>query len=242
MQRLLKMTLLAAMGIFLITRITSGAINFYINQRFVPLTVLAAVGTAALAFGYWRQGEHHHDNHDHEDHDHDHNLTWIGLFIVMLPIILGYIVQPHPLGAAAMNNREISVGTLSSVAPPSGNDSMGLVAGEKNIMDWLGDFQRTNINTIAGEEAHVIGFVYRDERFAPNTFMVSRFVLSCCVADAAPVGLVVQTPNAADFADDVWVDVHGRFQPGTFNNTTMPILIADTIEKTDTPAQPYLYR
>ncbi len=245
MQRLLKIFIFLAMAVFLVTRVTSGTINFYLNQRYVPLTILAAVGFGLLALGHWRgqtatQDESPND-HDH-GHDHDHTLGWIGLVIVILPLILGYVIKPQPLGATAMTNREVSVGSLMSVAAPDGNQSMGLVAGEKNIMDWLSDFQRYDTAVFTGEEAHIIGFVYRDERFPEDTFMVSRFVLSCCVADAAPIGLIVRQPNASEFVADQWVDVNGRFEVGYFDEIEMPILVAESIEETSSPKQPYLYR
>ena len=240
MQRFLKTALFVATGIFLYTRISSGVISFYINERFITLTLLAALGTVLIGASYWLRPSHEHE-HDH-DHEHDHNLTWLGLFIVALPLILGWLVPPQPLGAGAIGNREIDLGTLSSVAAPRGNENMGLVAGEKNIMDWLNDFQHQDASAFVGQEAHVIGFVYRDERFTADTFMVGRFVLSCCVADAAPIGLVVQTAAATQFDNDQWVDVTGHFIVGTFDGRDIPILVADTITVTDTPEQPYLYR
>ena len=248
MQRYLKTTLFLATGLFLATRITNGTIRFYINERFVTLTLLAAIGMVLVGASYWFRPFPPHDHtpdpdHDHNHpHSHDHNLNWIGLLIVALPLILGWFVPPQPLGAGAIGNREIGIGTLSSVAAPSGNENMGLVAGEKNIMDWLSEFQHQDASTFVGQEAHIIGFVYRDERFTEDTFMIGRFVLSCCVADAAPVGLVVQTAVAPQFPTDQWVDIAGHFIIGTFDGITMPILVADTIEETETPAQPYLYR
>lgn len=237
-QRLLKTAIFLAMGVFLYTRIRSGVITFYINERFVTLTLLAAVGVMVVGASYWLRPSHDHEH----DHNHDHNLTWIGLFIIALPLILGWLVPPRPLGAGAIGNREIDIGTLSSVAAPNGNENMGLVAGEKNIMDWLNDFQHQDVSAFVGQEAHVIGFVYRDDRFTADTFMIGRFVLSCCVADAAPIGLVVQTADATQLEDDQWVDVTGHFIVDTFDGIEMPILVADTLTETEPPAQPYLYR
>lgn len=237
-QRLLKTAIFLAIGVFLYTRISSGVITFYINERFVTLTLLAAVGVMVVGASYWLRPSHDHAH----DHNHDHNLTWVGLFIVALPLILGWLVPPRPLGAGAIGNREIGLGTLSSVAAPTGNENMGLVAGEKNIMDWLNDFQHQDVSAFVGQEAHVIGFVYRDDRFTANTFMIGRFVLSCCVADAAPVGLVVQTADAIQLDGDQWVDVTGHFIVDTFDGIEMPILVADTLTETEPPAQPYLYR
>jgi len=241
MNRLVKTLILFLLGAFLFVRVVDGTVLYYINQRFVLLTWLAAGGFVLVAASYYLvSGRHLHA------HDHDHGeLTWVGLLIVALPLLLGWLVPPRPLGAAAIGNREInlgSMGSLASVAPPQAGETMGLVAGEKNILDWLNDFQRSsNPADFAGEEAHLIGFVYRDGRFADNTFMVARFTVSCCVADAAPVGLIVQWPDAASLPADQWVDVTGHLAVGTFAGQQIPILVADSITLTEPPAQPYLY-
>lgn len=236
MQRFIKTLLLALMGIFLYTRLYNGTILYYINQRFVTLTWLAAVGLVLVAVSYYRRLQ--------DEHTHEHDLSWVGLVIVALPMVLGWIVPARPLGAAAIGNREINIGVgggISSVAAPGGN-STSVTIGEKNILDWLGAFQRASDPAIfTGQEAHIIGFVYRDERFGTEQFMVGRFTVSCCVADAAPIGLIVHWPDSADLPADQWVDVTGHFEVGTFNGITIPILVADQVEPTEAPAQPYLY-
>jgi uncharacterized repeat protein (TIGR03943 family) len=119
---------------------------------------------------------------------------------------------------------------------------MGLISGEKNIIDWLVDIQNSaSPDALRGQEARVIGFVYRDERFSESQFLVGRFIVSCCVADASPVGLVVQGEETADFENDQWIEINGHFETGTFDGEETPILIIDSIKAIEPPAQPYLY-
>lgn len=244
-ERGVKTAVLLLLGIFLYTRVTSGVVSYYINERFFMLTLVAGLGFGLLAAGYWRQlwwGDEH--DHHHGEDDHDHRLTWVGLLIVLLPLLLGWLVPPRPLGATAVSNREINFGTdpIKSIAAPGGNEAMGIIAGERNILDWLGEFQRSgDPAALAGQTANVIGFVYRDERFGADEFMVARFTVSCCVADAAPVGLIVRWPDGATLPTDQWVEVRGRFEVGVFNGRSMPILVAETITKTKQPPQPYLH-
>lgn len=240
-EKLLKTTALIALGLFLYTRIVNDTVLFYINERFVSLTMAAAIGLVLVGLGFFF---YNGNTHDH-DHNHEHDaMNWWGLLIVVIPIILGLLVPPQPLGASALDTREINIGTLSSVAPPNTDQTrQGIVSGERNILDWLYDFQRiSDISTFTGQEAHVIGFVYRDERFAENTFMVSRFTVSCCVADAAPVGLIVSWPEGDALLEDQWVDVSGQFASGEFADTQMPILLASDVLTIEPPSQPYLYR
>ncbi|MCA9967963.1 MAG: DUF1980 domain-containing protein, partial [Anaerolineales bacterium] len=115
MEGVVKTAVLFLLGIFLYTRVTSGVVSYYINERFFTLTLVAGLGFLLLAAGYLRQwvlgGEADH-NHDHEHHhDHDHSLSWVGVLIVMLPLLLGWLVPPRPLGATAVSNREINFGT-----------------------------------------------------------------------------------------------------------------------------------
>ncbi len=234
-QRFPKLLILLALGIFLYTRLTTDVILYYINERFVLLTLLAAVGLLLLGLSYYRLP------HPDHDHGHDHTMRWWGLMIVALPAILGLMVPPQPLGAGAMGNRDVS--TLASVPVPSGRDAMGLPPGERNILDWLIAFQRQqNPTAFDGDEANVIGFVFRNNLFATDTFMISRYIISCCVADATPIGLIVQWSETAALPDDQWVQVKGTFAVGTFNNMEIPILRATSITAVVPPAQPYLYR
>lgn len=243
MERILKSLLLVALGLYLYTRLTSGVIEFYIHPRFISLVLLASVGLLIVAASFFlrQQGANEHDDHSHGHDDHGH-LSWLGLFVIAVPVILGLLVPPQPLGAAAVGNREVQVGNLSSIAPPRSDERMGLIAGERNILDWLTNFQRNPDDTIFNDaEANVTGFLYRDERFAANEFMLARFVVSCCVADASPIGLIVHSDEAAGFADDQWLQVRGHFLVGKFINAEMPILIADVISPIEQPKQPYLY-
>jgi uncharacterized repeat protein (TIGR03943 family) len=242
-----KALALIALGLFLYSRIYNGSLLYYISERFAWLTLFAAIGFIIVGASYrYRAAQTH--QHDHEDHQHDHadhqhgNFGWGALLLVALPVILGLLIPPKPLGAAAMSNREISVGSVNSATAPKTTQIISRPTTEKNVLDWLIDFRLAqDPAAFADQEAKVIGFVYRDERFGAEQFMVSRFVLSCCAADAAPLGLVVKWPETNRLSSDQWVEVSGRLQPGEFDGESMPILIAEKVSPTDVPDQPYLY-
>jgi putative membrane protein len=252
-ERFIKAATMVAMGVFLYSRLLNGSILFYINQRFVTLTLLASVGFLLVGFSIYRQRSgspreiESNDGHQHDHlaagyHHHDHGrLAWWGLLIVMVPLVFGWLVPPRPLGATAVGNREIGVGSLSSPAGSQSAAGQAIPALEKNIVDWLFEIQASGPAALVGQEALVTGFVFRDERFAEDSFMIGRFIVSCCVADAAPVGLIVRWPEAASLADDQWIEARGRFTSGTFDGHSMPVLILEDVSLIDPPAQPYLY-
>ena len=241
MQTLLKTLILIATGLFLYSRVLNDSIFFYINERFITLTVAASVGFILVAVSYYRRSANHDHDHDHGDGHGHGSLTWLGWVIVAIPVVFGLLVRPQPLGAAAVSNREVNITSMTSVTAPSSDGRVNLQVGEKTIVDWLVEFQRQEPTAFTGEEASVVGFVYRDERFGEDSFLVGRFILSCCVADASPVGLVVRWPSALELPTDQWVEVQGHFEVSTFDGLEIPILVADDIKLIDPPNNPYLY-
>lgn len=234
MRNSIKALVLIALGLFLYSRYAGGQLAFYINERFSWLTLFAAIGFLVLAFSY-RYGRQVNDPTRAV-------VGWGGLFLVALPVLLGVLVPPKPLGAAAMSNRDVSLESLTSVSAPDRGAVLRSQDREPNILDWLVEFRSTpDATTFDGEEATVIGFVYRDARFSDDTFMLSRFIVSCCAADASPIGLVAQWPEASTLELDQWVEVSGYFEAGEFDGQTMPILQITAITETELPDQPYLY-
>jgi uncharacterized repeat protein (TIGR03943 family) len=159
---------------------------------------------------------------------------------LLVPVVFGLLAPTKPLGASALGTRGISqeapvreAGTIK-LSTPSKTD--------KNILDWLRDFSRTkDLNTFNGQTADVIGFVYNDPKAGAGRFWVARFTVSCCVADANAIGMLVQThtsPN--DLQTDQWVRVVGKIAIVEFDGEQMPIIVASKIEPTVMPENPYL--
>ena len=249
-QNPIKAMLLMAMGLFFYSRITGGTLYYYINERFAAFTVIGVVGLLLLGFSYrWDQqptaAEGHDHDHDHNhahDHNHNHDLTWVGALIVLLPIILGVAITPQPLGAAALANRDVTL-SMSESAMPLGVRNREKAPADKNIMDWWNDFRSAagGLETFIGQEVKVSGFVYQDERYGTEQFMVTRFVVSCCVADANVLGLLVQWPADQTPANDQWVEVAGVFIANPNPNSPMPMVAARTVTPIEVPNQPYMY-
>jgi len=257
----IKALLLIAMGLFLYSRFANGTLFFYINQRFQLFTLFAVAGLLIVGLSYrfatkaenlavehhHDDDHHHHHHHEHpHDHAHSHGLSWGGIALVLLPIILGVVVPPQPLGAAALSNRELNAGFNETTSLPGvlGADRTK-AARDKNVLDWWDEFRTSSAPNedpaLLGQEARVIGFVYKDQRLGDGHFMLVRYIVSCCVADASAIGLVVAAPDLAALQDDQWVEVSGTLVAGNVPNWQMPVIQAQTIQPVDVPAQPYLY-
>lgn len=249
--RTLQALILAALGAFLLEKIWSGTLFWYISNRFLLLTLLAALGFLVLAQTILPKrkpataSEADHDHTEGDPHDHNHNHeggqpVW-GLVIVALPMLLGLIVPAKPLGASAIANKGVNT-SAPVVAASSQSTSLNLAPEDRNILDWIRLYSNSaDTTTLKGQPADVIGFVYQDSRLGEGQFLVGRFTISCCVADALAIGMAVRWPEAQALPANSWVRVKGPVEAATIDGQHMPLIVAETIESVPEPSQPYLY-
>lgn len=242
LQNWAKTAVLFGLALYFLYNIVSGNLTNYINVRFAWLAYVAVVIFAALgavnAFELLRS--HHQNSLEDVLHQGDHThgqISWGILAITAIPLILGTLIPSEPLGASAVDgNISTSAVSVSSVTTLTTNPL------ERNVLDWLRAFNRsTNLSEFGGQQADLIGFVYRESDFAENQFMVARFTISCCVADAGAIGLPVVWDSDVAIADSQWVRVQGQFQLGEFRGQELPMLHATIVEIVEQPDHPYLY-
>lgn len=118
---------------------------------------------------------------------------------------------------------------------------------ERTVIDWI---RLINVypepDEYAGEAVGVKGFVIYPEGWPEGYLMVSRFVLTCCAADAYPVGLPVKLP--ADVTDarkaypvDSWLDISGEMVTETLGRQRQVAIAPTTLTTIDEPKNPYEY-
>jgi uncharacterized repeat protein (TIGR03943 family) len=234
-------------SIFLLQKILSGNLDWYIHQRFMPLTVLSIIVLLVIGVVVFRSGRSlpsdDDHNHAHEGgHDHHHNISRWGLVMAILPLAVGVLIPAQPLTSNAITGKGIS-----AAAPVAGGGSTAIqfdqAADERNILDWIRLFnsQSGNAGTYLGESANVTGFVYHDPRLKEGQFLLSRFGIVCCTADAFALGMVVNWPESASLLNDQWVKVKGPVQSMQLDGQTLPLIQAISIEPIQIPDQPYLF-
>ncbi|MDU0205433.1 MULTISPECIES: TIGR03943 family putative permease subunit [Paenibacillus] len=96
-------------------------------------------------------------------------------------------------------------------------------------------------NNFIGKKIELTGFVYREDNMASNQFVVGRFAVSCCSADATPYGVMIDFPTAETYPKDMWVKVTGTVQNGSYNGNDIFIIKATQIDKIEAPSSPYVY-
>jgi putative membrane protein len=74
---------------------------------------------------------------------------------------------------------------------------------------WLEEMF-TNPDKYAGYAIKMTGFILKDpELLQPDEFVPARLVMSCCVADLLPFGMICKYEKIEELQNDAWVTVEG---------------------------------
>lgn len=217
----------ALLGALLVLRLVDGTAGYLVQGWYIPVILASAailIGLAVLAaVPALRSSERFAIQP-----------TAAGLLtaaMVGFPVVLGLVFQPRPLGTASLDTDSVSARQFSASAAAAD-------PARRNIYQWAYEFETADPATIVGDEVEVIGFVFHKDGDPADRFLVARFVVACCIADAQGFSLPVQWSAARDLANDQWVRVLGRV-------TTAPdgalIIQATEIEPVEAPSNPYIY-
>lgn len=227
--------LMLGLALYFGFNIISGNLANYINIRFawlsyVAVILFAMIGLVSLVLLV--------RNQELPRGTGNQRITLPILGVMALPLLFGALIPSRPLGAEAINGG-ITVNTAGGAISASTIIKDPL---QRNVLDWARVFTASSLPaTHDGERADVIGFVYTEPSFPEDHFMVARFTVSCCVADASPIGLPVNYSGFSDLKEGDWVRIQGVFEAGDFRGQFTPILQAETVEVVEQPEHPYLY-
>ena len=92
-----------------------------------------------------------------------------------------------------------------------------------------------------GKTIEIEGFVYREEDMDQNQFVVGRFAMDCCTADALPYGVLVEHNHAGRYENDSWLKIRAAIGKTAYQGNEIMMLKPISIERIDEPTSPYIY-
>jgi uncharacterized repeat protein (TIGR03943 family) len=228
--------LLLALGAMLMLKVATGAILYYIKPDLAWLVLVAAAGLLVVGGAYllrwavvrppavgWR--------------------ATLAEGALLVPLVAGLALPARPLDSASLAGR----GLNTYAALPSADARLAALQSDTHqwtLLDWSLALQREADPTrLRGQPVSLVGFVYTGDRaLQPGEFSLVRFVVTCCTADGAAVGLPVRHETAGSLARDTWVRVEGTLEVAAVEGQApRAVVAAASVQPVDVPRQPYLY-
>ena len=221
-------TLTAVIGLLLVRLAVQGTYRSYVRPGMGPWIAIAGVLLTLLGIiVLWR---HRRGEDDHGDHEHGgEQVAWL----LLAPVLALLLIAPGALGSYSLGRTGSAIkvrsghGVFAPLDPEAGAHEMSLLEFNQRA------FEGTEGASFNGATVRVIGFVGPTK---PDGFVVARYSIACCAADALAATALVTGWTGRVPARDSWVEVEGRFEPG---GEVEPRLVAASVTVVPTPDDPY---
>ena len=209
----------------------------YVKEPMRPL--LLAAGFLLTVLGIWclakviRKPE---PVGGHSDHGHDHSQAPTVAWLLLLPVAAIFLIAPPPLGADAAARDSGTQGLAesqdNSYPPlPAGQDPVPL-----NLDDYAVRALFDEGRTLDDRVVRVQGFVTTGES---GEWYLTRFLASCCAADASAIKVRVE--DAAAPPVEQWVEITGTYLPSEGEGYgALAVIRAESVVTIDQPRDTYL--
>jgi putative membrane protein len=121
-----------------------------------------------------------------------------------------------------------------------------IVMTNENFIKNYEDIYGNSCNYI-GRIINMKGFIYRQEGLLEDEFILSRMLVSCCMADASLVGLLCNYSGESIFTEGTFISIQGILgereykDPKNGETVVIPIIKVTEIEKTNKLSNEYIY-
>lgn len=162
--------------------------------------------------------------------------------LLLLTAILGLVITPRVFASQTALQRGVTDVLQATRSQPQAFRS-SIRSEERTLIDWI---RTLNVypepDAYSGQKVKVQGFAIHPPELPPEYLLLSRFVITCCAADAYPVGLPVKlTQNRQAYPQDTWLEVEGQMITQNLQNKRQLTIQASNLRPIQEPKNPYEY-
>ncbi|HEY9808552.1 MAG TPA: TIGR03943 family protein [Halomicronema sp.] len=166
----------------------------------------------------------------------------IGSSLLLITALLGLAIEPQVFSSQTALDRGITDFVSLTRSQPQSFRSNSRPE-DRSIIDWV---RTLNVypepDAYTGQKVKVQGFVIHPPNYSEEYIIISRFILTCCAADAYPVGLPVKlSQNRSAYPPDTWLEIEGQMITTDLGNKRQLTIEAQTITNIPKPKNPYDY-
>lgn len=224
--------LLGGYGIFILSLFFRHVMTWYINPGYVWSTTLA--GGVLLGIGAVGMARRRAPSCESCDTDSDCGCaeapTHVWKYALLsLPLVLALIFPPRGLAAFSANERGPQIAGVNAVHGVTAMRRVSLSVDTRSfsMQDWVGALSADpNPRDYKGKPVRVSGMILHASASVPAGYvMVMRYLVTCCIADARPVGVIVKDTSHGALRDSQWVTVTGTM--GSANDAGQQVTVVN---------------
>lgn len=212
--------------------------------------ILVAIGLAVVVLGRREARAERAERAAGEPHDHGHHhhATRVG-WLLALPLCVAVAVGSNPLGSYAAgrqnSQRVLPPGEFDLEQYLNANSFGGQAPALRNIDFVRAAQDRDQRRLLSEHPVTLTGFVVADPDGQGRDFLLTRFMIGCCAADALAVQVKVPVERGEVPDEESWVQVEGALDldrsPPPGESLDPPVLHATSIRDADEPDEIYEY-
>lgn len=85
------------------------------------------------------------------------------------------------------------------------------------------------------------GFVFKEGEFSSKQLVLSRFLITHCIADASVIGFLTELEGADTLEQDTWIEIEGVISMGSYDGYELPVVKVSSWSIIDEPSEPYIF-
>lgn len=240
-ENILKFLILIGFSLLFYNTLTAPSLSQVIGPQFIGNAKLGfALLLALTAIQLVKTVDRHHKS----SCGCHHKTGRLGYILFIGTLTLGLLVPISPLGATTASQKGIKFMQTGSAAPVSlpalpAEQPALLITDENHVKYVTACYENTAAFT--GKTISMKGFVCRPDQLPSQQFLVARFEISCCAADAVPSGFMVEWNDGQSVKNDSWVEVHGQLDTFEYLGNKLPVIKATQVIPIQPLATPYVY-
>ena len=156
--------------------------------------------------------------------------------ITLLPILFILSTGDNTLGGYALSKRTLVSPQKTDSRPPGpirGNESeTGDISISRLTREW---------EKYKGSKVSIEGLFHEPMGNDKDMAIVFRYFVTCCAADALPVGVIIKKENIQQIKNNDWVRVTGVVREAKIDGFFVIFMDLEQIEKTSMPSKSAVY-
>ncbi|MBF2063893.1 MAG: TIGR03943 family protein [Calothrix sp. C42_A2020_038] len=232
---------ITAWGVLMLKYWLNGKLNILIHPDYFWLIIVASIGLLIIAFFKGKEllQKRRYSDVVTADHMTIFPPGWSSS-ILLLTALLGFFISPQVFASQTAMNRSVT-----ELLGPTRSQPQAFRASvrpeDRTLVEWV---RTLNVypepDAYTGQKAKVQGFAMYPQDIGKEFMMLSRFVITCCAADAYPIGLPVKLSESRDkYPADKWFEVEGTMITETIAGKRHLAINATSIKEIEQPKNPY---